>query len=165
MRAGLLQDAQTLAGSNDIWIAGSLPKTGTPKLPLPIDTLTLGLSLQKDLLLDLTVNTGSVKTAQDLLHQLQQSQKSDLAKIGASMNLGAHDSTVRVRFAMNGDGLAQTLGDAMGQGLTPQFAALLNRAGTPAASSPVPLPPPTRKTAVIYGLEDGPREVPLESKP
>jgi hypothetical protein len=175
VRAGVLREAQTLAASNDIWIAGSIPNLGPMKLPLPISGLTLGLNLQRDVLMDLSVNTGSVKNAQDLLHQLQQSQKSDLAKIGASMSVGAAGSTVRVRFAMNGESVSRAMGDAISQGLGPQFAAqfgsMLDKAGMPSAASsgvapaPVQPKPPARKNAIIYGLDEGPRELPLGPKP
>jgi len=176
VRAGLLQEVQTLAASNDFWMAGSLPSLGAAKLPLPISALTLGLNLQKDVLLDLSMNTGSAKNAQMLLLQLQQSQKNDLAKIGASMNVGALGSTVRVRFAMNGESVSRALGEAMSEGLGTQFAGFMSMAGMPTAGLPAaasrapsaaPTQPeaPTRKTAIIYGLEDGPREVQLGPKP
>jgi len=165
LRAGLLQQAQTMALANDLWIAGSLPKMKGAQLPVPVDGLKLALNLQKDLLLDVSVNLGSAKAAQDVIRQLQQSKRSDLEKLGASLNAGAAGSTVNVKFAMNGDSLTKTLGEAFAQGLTPQLAGMLSMAGmaAPAASSQPAAPAP--KSAIIYGLDDGPKEVPLGPKP
>ncbi len=74
---------------------------------------------------------------------------------------------------MSGARLTQAIEEAWSQQIGPQFAGMVGAAGLaamtgakPAASAPTGAPaPPPRKNAVIYGLDDGPREVQLGPKP
>ena len=167
LRASLQRQALALARSNDLWIAGAIPAVGGAKLAIPMESLSLGLNLQTDVLLDLNVNMTTVKAAQDLVKQIQQGKKDELAKIGATLEASVAGTAAKVHFAMNGDQVAKAMGEAWSHGVGQQMSGILGMAGMAAAAAnasqaaPTPAPAPTRKNVVIYGLEDGPREIPL----
>lgn len=159
-------ESKTLVDGHDIWIAGRIPRMPqTASVASAIHGFALGLSLRKDLRLDASVDTANVQMAQEIVEKARASQKE--IPEGTSLDVTAQGNVVQMRFAMDGEKLSEALTKAMP---TPGFSEMFSSLGlSPAAqkgtASQKPVAPaPARKSAVIYGLEDGPREVPMNRR-
>ena len=123
---------------------------------------SLGLGLQKDLRLELPVDTGNAKRAQEMADEARKSAKD--VPPGASFDTAVDGTKVRLRFAISGEQVNQAIAEAVNTTSGPNLAELFSKAGFAGSSStttPVNPPKPVRKSAIIYGLDDGPKEVPL----
>jgi hypothetical protein len=182
LRPALLRQAKELAADSDVWVAGSIPQMKGVSMAMPFEELSLGLRMQHDVQLTMNVNAGSPKKAQDLADQILKSPQADLASMGVSINATVNGSSVKVLFGMNGDRVRQAITEAFDKNAGPGISGLARIAGLanalsgpglptglPAASSaaaPAAAPATSaRQKAVIYGLDDGPREVPLGPQP
>jgi hypothetical protein len=166
----LLQRGKTMAATHDVWFVGSLPFIpATAGLAGPIQNLALGLNVRDDLRLELTAGTATSKIARRIAEQAQVAQRQDAN--GGTLHVQAEGATLRLTYVVTGDQLVQNVRDALRKGFNPG-ALLGSLTTTPAGTAPVletspaaptPNPEPARKTVVIHGLGDGPREIPLEN--
>jgi hypothetical protein len=171
LQAPLFQQGKALAAAHDSWMAGSMPSVAqTAMLQAVVRGFSLGLDLRQDVRMELNVNFANAQLAQDIVQRVRAS-KADLPP-GASLDIHATGSAARFLFAMDGAHVQQAVADAMAGGLNAQLGSLFGapdfaQAGAaPAATpKPAPIPAPARKSVVIYGLDDGPREVPLGPRP
>jgi hypothetical protein len=145
---------------NDLWIAGTLPAL---PMTLPVlDTLkgiALGISAQSDLRMELALETNSPKAAEDMVSSARRSQAQQPG-IGAALQSEVDGSTARFRFVMEGSQVIQAVQQAIDNQNGP--AALTGLLGQPPAfrsSEPAKDDKPKRDTIVIYGLDNGPREI------
>lgn len=164
VNGALQQEGKLLAAANDIWFAGSL--TGLSPLGAfksPVKKLSFGLNLRQDIALNLTVDTGDLKTALDLAQKAQESQ-TELPE-GASFSTTVDGSVVRMSLGMEGDRFKTFVAEAWkGQvksGLASELGKMLEHANLSADGGQSGRTPAPKGKAVIYGLEDGPKEVPL----
>lgn len=147
--------------TNDLWIAGALPALPMT-LPL-LDSLrgiALGISAQADLRMEIALETASPKIAEDMVSSARRSQAQQPG-LGAALQSEVDGSTARFRFVMEGNQVIQAVQQAIENQAAPSaFTGLLGQP-TPVFQSnePVKSGPPKRDTIVIYGLEDGPREI------
>jgi hypothetical protein len=159
--------------NNDLWIAGTLPA-----LPMTIPvldslrSLALGISAQSDLRVEIALEMTSAKMAEDLVSSARRSQVQQPA-LGAALESEVDGSTARFRMVMPGDQVIQAAQQAMEHGITSSgaqspLAAFLSPSllsGAPVASEPAGPAKPKRDTIVIYGLDEGTREIKPDPRP
>jgi hypothetical protein len=157
-----LHQSKTLVDGHDFWIAGRIPRMPqTAQVADAIQGFALGFSLRKDLRLDVSLNTASVQMAQEIVTKARTSMKE--TPEGASLDVSAQGKSVELRFAMDGARLNQALAKAMpASGFSEMFSSLGIAPVSAGSTAPKPAAPaPPRRSAVIYGLDEGPREVPM----
>jgi hypothetical protein len=147
----------------DVWLAGALPETPiTASLSEMLKGLALGMSLGNDFKLEVALDTASAKMAEDLVSKAIETQKQQQQAIGGTLNAMVDGATARFRFEMEGSRVAQAIQDAIAKGGLPQVSGLV----PPQASQPAAAPKePERKTVIIYGLDNGPKEVDPGARP
>lgn len=158
--------ARALASSkdlskNDLWIAGALPALPMT-LPL-LDSLrgiALGISAQADLRMEIVLETASPKIAEDMVSSARRSQAQQPG-LGAALQSEVDGSTARFRFVMEGNQVIQAVQQAIENQAAPSALTGLLGQPTPVFQSneTAKSGKPKRDTVVIYGLEDGPREI------
>lgn len=167
----LVARAKTLSDGNDFWIGGSLPDI--PAIALlggGIRSLAVGLSLQQDFRFQLSLDMATAETAQALAAQARKSMEDARRqnKIDARQEIEVAGTTLRVKVSMDGDKVLKLLADKMAEGLpTPGALVSAHPSSTPPnRTQPArqEVQPQQPKTVRIYGLDDGPKEIPL-SKP
>jgi len=154
--------------NNDLWIAGTLPA-----LPMTVPVLdslrgiALGISAQSDLRIEIALETATPKMAEDLVSSARRSQMQQPA-LGAALQSEVDGSTARFRFVMEGNQVVQAVQQAIANSNGQSgLAGLLGQ--TPAApvfagSEPTRPAKPKRDNIIIYGLEDGTREIKPEAR-
>lgn len=147
---------------HDLWMAGSLP--AMPMTFPVLDSLrglAFGLTMQKDLNVEVAVEMATPKMAEDLVSSARKSQAQQPASVGAALHSEVDGSTARFQVVMEGDQLLQAARQAMeGNTGSSPLAALLGGSSSPAPQFAESTPAkPKRDTIMIYGLEDGPREI------
>jgi hypothetical protein len=160
----VLHESKTLVDGHDFWIAGRIPRMPqTAGVAEAIQGFALGFSMRRDLRLDVSLNMANAQMAEEMVAKARASMKE--TPEGASLDVAAQGKAVQLRFGMEGAKVLEAMSKAMPQsGFAEMFSGLgIGPASAPAGSSaPKPAAPaPVRKTAVIYGLDEGPREVPM----
>jgi hypothetical protein len=158
--SALLQEGKVLAMGNDIWLAGSLAGLNSiGGFRSPVRKISFGLNVRQDIDLNLRVDTGDSKAALDFAQKAEQSQ-TELPE-GTSLAASVEGSAVRLRLAVNGDRVGKFVADAWKGQAKGELAKMLEGINLSALAGTAPTTPPRPRKAVIYGLEDGPKEVPL----
>jgi hypothetical protein len=172
LQARALGRSKTVA-NNDLWVAGTLPA-----LPMTIPvldslrSLALGISAQNDLRVEIALEMASAKMAEDLVSSARRSQAQQPA-LGAALESEVDGSTARFRVVMPGDQVIQAAQQAIEHGITSNgaqspLAAFLSPSllsGAPVVSEPAGPAKPKRDTIVIYGLDEGTREIKPDPRP
>jgi len=160
LQARALTSSKDLS-KNDLWIAGALPALPMT-LPL-LDSLrgiALGISAQADLRMEIALETASPKIAEDMVSSARRSQAQQPG-LGAALQSEVDGSTARFRFMMEGNQVIQAVQQAIENQAAPSALTGLLGQPTPVFQSneTAKSGKPKRDTVVIYGLEDGPREI------
>jgi len=157
LQARALDRSKALA-NYDIWFAGTLPEfpMTVPVLD-SLRSLALGISAQSDLRLEIALEMASPKMAEDLVSSARRSQVQDPAR-GVALQAEVDGSTARFRFSMEGSQVIQAVQQAIdNKGVQSPLAGFLGPA--PIFSESATPPKPKRDTILIYGLDDGTREI------
>jgi hypothetical protein len=160
LQARALTHIKDLA-NNDLWISGALPA-----MPMTIPVLdslrgiSLGISAQADLRIEIALETPSPKIAEDMVIAARRSQAQQPG-LGAALQTEVDGSTARFRFVMEGNQVLQAVQQAMESQSAPSaLSGFLGQSPVVFKSNEPPKSDtPKRDTIVIYGLEDGPREI------
>ncbi len=163
---GLFQKAKDLM-DNDIWITGAPGlQAGASDAMGGIRNFSLGVSYQRDFRMDLAMESATAQGVEQILAaygqaQVEMTKSPEKRTLWEQVSRYVHverPSATGVRFTvyvaeseMNPkftQGIAALIGSGSGAGEAP--------ANSPAA--------PERKSVVIYGLDDEPRDVPLQKK-
>ncbi len=175
---------------SDIWLsvnAGFLAQqAGGANQPLPplfqsLRNVSLGLDLGEASEINMTLNTADAASAGEILKTFQDgiaqlALANPMAGAAAkALNMKQDGSTVRLHFVVPPElaAMAQQFAQqqAASGGLSTQLAPLLGTLGLggpgspakPAAGTIAPAPPPQNGgKIVIYGLDEGPKEIPLQ---
>ena len=151
----------------DLWIAGTLPE-----LPMTVPVLDslrslgFGISAQNDLRVEIALETASAAMAEELISSARKAQVQQ-PRLGAALQSEVDGSTARFRFVMEGNQVIQAVQQAIeSKGGSSPLAAFLGQSAALPQFTESPRPAkPQRDTIVIYGLEDGPREIKSPPKP
>jgi hypothetical protein len=172
----LLARATKLRADYDIWALFAVAPTALagrlmPDLPLIDDAhgLELGISLRTGLDLKLGLETESDESAAKLATELQKalklaakdmqqgadrSKNADIASAMKKVQIAADKSSVRLTLRLDAGEVERSLAEVANRRKAVQ--------PTVAATIPSqPTPPPTKQTIHIEGLDDGPKDVPL----
>jgi hypothetical protein len=122
--------------------------------------IALGISAQADLRIEIALETTSPKIAEDMVSSARRSQAQQPG-LGAALQTEVDGSTAHFRFVMEGNQVIQAIQQAIENQSAPSALTGLLGQSTPVfqTNEPVKSAKPKRDTIVIYGLEDGPREV------
>jgi hypothetical protein len=150
---------KALAGY-DLWFAGALPALPmTAMLGDMLHGLALGMSMQDGLKVELAVDTASAQMADELIRKVREAQKEQPVTAGAALTAEVEGTTAHFRVSVERSVIEQAIQEAAAKGIGSQ-------PGLFGPSAPVLAPPPkfkekepVRKTILIYGLDDGPREI------
>jgi hypothetical protein len=163
----LLARAKTLAAGNDFWIGGTLPDI--PVVALiggGIKGLALGLSLQHDLRLQVSLDMATAELAKQMAAQVRKSvDEASRNQPGLDTKLEAKvvGTTLNITSTVDGDQILKTLAEKLQDGVSGPgalFGGGPTKTATTAAPSE-PAAPPQPRTVKIFGLDDGTREVPF----
>ena len=156
----LALEAKTLAQGGDFWLTGIprlMPQGAAVSGPLSammesVQRFSLTMSVRDKLTGDLSLHTSTPAAAAGLLalYRLMELQSAaaiskEWEPLAKALTVESEASTVRFRLALDPDDLAPVLAQRM------------------KAFSPPP--PVARGVITIQGLEDGPREIPFDTKP
>jgi hypothetical protein len=162
LQARSLDRSKALA-DHDLWVAGTLPEIPNMTIPMlnSLRGLALGISLQRDLRLELALDMDSAKTAEDLVSAARRSQTQQPG-LGAALQSEVDGSTARFRMMSPADQVIQAVRQGMeqGGGAKSPLAGLLGQS-LPTFKSTTPQPaaqPNPKGTIKIYGLDEGTRE-------
>jgi len=174
----LLARAMKLRADYDLWALSAIAPTELagrlmPDLPLFGDAngLELGVSLRTGLDLKLGLDTASDEsaaklaaelqkvlklTAKDMLQGADRAKTADIASAMKKIQIGADKSSVRLTLRLDAAEVERSLAEAANR----------RRAARPTVaqtipSRPQPPPPPQNQSIHIEGLDDGPKDVPL----
>jgi hypothetical protein len=147
----------------DLWIAGSLPAMPmTAALGDMLHGLALGISMRDDLRLEVSLDTASVEMAEELIRQARKAQREQPEVKDIALVTDVDGSTARFRVTVDKSVIAQAIAQRGGD-VAPIFGALPTAAGPKFPTVEPKLKEkdkePVRKTIMIYGLDDGPREI------
>ncbi len=133
----------------DLWIAGTLPSLPmTAALGDLLHGLALGFSLQDDLRAEVALDTGSAQMAEELIRKAREAQREQPAGSTIALLTDVDGSTARFRVSVEKSVVLQAMQEAVAN-VTP----MLSSAPKFKEKEPV------RKTIMIYGLDDGTREI------
>jgi hypothetical protein len=145
--------------SYDLWIAGTLPAMPmTAALGDMLHGLALGFSLRDDFRAEVALETASADMAAELIRQARAAQREQPETAGAALEAEVDGTTARFRVSVEKKILDQAIQEAVASGKLGSNSLF----GTSAATPPLPKfkeKEPERKTIMIYGLDDGPREI------
>jgi hypothetical protein len=131
-------------------------------------SVALGISAQSDLRVEIALETASPKMAEDLVSSARRSQVQQPPP-GATLVSEVDGSTARFRFVMEGNQAIQAVQQAMAnssaQSPLAAFLGQSTQSQTPTFSEAPTPSKPKRDTIIIYGLEDGTREIKTNEKP
>jgi len=155
--------AKELSQTNDLWM------TGTPALltaygasgprGMDLSSFTIGLQLRDQLRMDLVLNSTTPAGAQRMMAGYQQAQRKTSGALQSSVTLDG--SAVRLAFVLPQGEIRKGLQELMSSAAGKQLAALI-AANKPAAGDSAAKPPAAPGKVMIYGLEGGPKEVPIQ---
>jgi len=161
----LLARAAALAAGNDFWIAGSSAElSAVAPIVEGLKGLALGLSLQRDFRLRVSLDMATAEVAQRVAAQVQKSVpeiRNSLGDLDANVDTNVEGATLRVAASISGDWILKRVAEKTKGGLPKPGALFGASAATPASAPSAPPKPPDPRTVKIYGLDDGPKEVPL----
>jgi hypothetical protein len=147
-------------GEYDLWIAGTLPAMPiTAALSEMVHGLALGFSLRDDFRLEVAIDTASAEMAEELIRKVREAQREQPAAAGAKLLTDVDGTTARFRVTVEKSVIDQAIQEAMANGKIGSPASGLFGAATPAPAPKFKEKEPARKTIVIYGLDDGTREI------
>lgn len=160
----LVARAKSLSEGNDFWIGGSLPNIpAAAMLSASIRGLAVGLSLQRDfrfqVSLDMTTPDMAAALAAEAKNSIEEVQQQN--NFDAQREIEVVGSTLRIKMTVGGDKFLALVEDKLGQ-VAPMFGSRSPSVanGTP-PRQPQPIQPPKPQAIKIYGLDDGPKEIPL----
>jgi hypothetical protein len=163
----LLARAKTLAEGNDFWFGGTLPDV--PAVALiggGIKGLALGLSMQNDFRLQISLDMPTAELAQQMAAQVRKSMdETRQSKTGPDMKVETkvEGTTLRIMASMDGAQVLQVLTERLKDGV-PAPGALFGGGPTkPVTTRAQPAAPQGPRSVKIYGLDDGPKEIPFPS--
>lgn len=157
--SAVVAQAKQLSQHRDFWIAGSMPSL--PQTALvggTIRSLSLGINLQSDLNVDLNVEATSPQMAADLAAKMNTSQAQ--LPPGASMTADVRGSQVHAQLAVPGEEIVKAIASSAGT-IAQRIREGLAQQGFGPAAAATPQQPPAPKKIVIYGLDEGPKEIVL----
>ncbi len=149
----LIHQARLLSDTSDVWLAAAAPAAALSGVPFPVTAkgFAIGASLRDGVRLSVGVDTSSAKAARDLLTQMrEQIEKTPLE--GAEVVTRSEGNVVRAEISFD----AETVKQAFAERFSPELRHRVNAF--------VEEQKPRPKKAMIYGLDDEPREV-LLSRP
>jgi hypothetical protein len=164
--------AKELSAGDDVWIGGSFPNiSSVAMLSASIRGFAFGLSLRQDFRLQASVDMTTPELAQ-AVEGIAKKSIADAQRqnhIDAQPEIEIAGSTVRVRVAMTQDQFLKMVqeqvsagGPTAGSLFGPSFGASSgNAAPQPTPVQAQPVAPRKPQTITIYGLDDGPREIPV----
>jgi hypothetical protein len=161
----LVARAKTLSNGYDFWIGGTLPDI--PAVALiggGIKGLALGLSLQNDLRLQVSVDMPTAETAQQMAAQVRKSMdEAGRNQTGLDMKVETkvEGTTLRVMASMDGVQVLQVLRERMKDGVPTPGAMFGGGPTKPVTTRAQPPAPQGPRSVKIFGLDDGPKEIPL----
>jgi len=171
--------AKELSAGNDVWIGGTFPNIpAVAMLSASIRGMAFGLSLREGFRLQASVDMTTPELAQ-AVEAIAKKSVADAQRqnnINVQPEIEVAGSTVRVKVAMTQDQFLKMVqeqiaasGPTAGSLFGPAFGASSgassgNGAPQPTSVQAQPVQPQKPPTVKIYGLDDGPKEVPL-SKP
>jgi multidrug efflux pump subunit AcrA (membrane-fusion protein) len=164
----LIARAKTLSAGNDFWIGGSLPNIPAVALfGAGIRSLAAGLSLQQDFRFQVSLDMATAELAQALAAEARQSieEARQQNKIEAKQEIEVTGTTLHMKISMDMDRLSKLVADRL-----TDVAPMAGPVSGPGPSSTSPnrtqpqlqeAQPQQPKSIKIYGLDDGPKEIPL----
>jgi hypothetical protein len=164
----LMARAKALSAGNDFWIGGSLPNIPAVALVgASLRSLAVGLSLQQDFRFQVSLDMATAELAQTLAAEARKSieEAQQQNKIDAKKEIEVTGTTLRMKISMDMDKLSKLVADKLAD--VAPMAGPVSGPG-PSSTSPnrtQPEPQEARpqqpKSIKIYGLDDGPKEIPL----
>jgi hypothetical protein len=156
----LIAQARTLATQHDVWFAGSVPKSvpgaatdvlpaGMPPvaaLAAAVRDISLGIRLRDQVRVDFEFNAANPEAAEGMLGMIRQS--SGQLPVGTGFEASAQGARLHMSVAVPSSVVEQALMQRLSGDAAP--------AGNGTAVAPVPQ---RSNKIMIYGLEDGPKEV------
>ncbi len=182
--------ASELAATNDIWVVAHASPSDFSKDGLEqaqflkdVDTIEAGVSLQSGLGLELNLGTNSPQSATELASGLQmmlgmmlaaQSNEKGGPNLADRLQVATDDTLVRLALHLDDSEVEQTLGQmassmmSSGEGAdggVPGSAGDGSWSQSQSSRTSRPEPPSAHPgTVMIYGLDGGPREIPLGNR-
>jgi hypothetical protein len=146
-------EAEALSRGGDLWLTGNprlVPHDGNQSTAMleAVERVSLTMSFREKLTGELTLHTASPQAAENLLaaYRLIETQAAtanptEWGPVAKSLTVKSEPSALRFQLSVDPKDLAPVLAQRM--------------------KVTVPSPSGPRKTILIQGLEDGPREIPL----
>lgn len=158
LRSRVLEGTDSLA-SHDFWLAGQIPAGQVPAgLNLNLRSIAVGLSIREGIQGELAMQTATAAMAEALIKEALKAESQQPTKFKGMFRTFVDGTTAHFTIDVPRD-LAL---DVMRTGVTTQRSVAQSNA-------PQPLPPaapapPQRHTILIQGLDEGTREIPLQSQ-
>lgn len=147
-----LEGAELLVGY-DFWMAGSLPNTPmTGALKFTLKSLAFGMNLHDGVDMELTAQTASAAMAEALVKSAHEAESSQ-SQLRGMLKSFVEGSTAHFRVSVPRDQVLSAM--------KTQAASVNATPAAVAAPRPIAPPAPKRKTIIIEGLDNGPKEIPL----
>jgi hypothetical protein len=169
----LMVRARRLAAQNEIWAVMSTPPSafageGLPQAELlkDIQGMDLGIALRTGLAISLHLQSSTPAKAKEMIAALatlvslagMEGGDPQLKQVVSKMRISVESNTVAVVFALNSDEFREGLRAASGR-LRQTVATATLRA--PEAPEAMPTAAPRRRVIRIEGMDEGPREIPM----
>jgi hypothetical protein len=151
LQSRVLDGVDTLAGY-DFWLAGKIPESPmTAQLNTNLKGIAFGINLHDALQLELAARAGTVAQAEALLKSVHEAETTQAPQFRGMLQSFIEGTTARFRVNVPKEIVMQAMQQRQTAAATPVVQPVLQ---PPAA--------PKRKTIVIDGLDDGPKEIPLQ---
>jgi hypothetical protein len=156
LQSRVLDGVDTLAGY-DFWLAGNIPESPmTAGLKMNLKGIAFGINVHDALQLELAARTATAAQAEALLKSAHEAETSQAPQFRGMLQSFVEGTTARFRVNVPKEIVLQAMEQR-------QASAVASASASP---RPTPIAPasaaPTRKTIIIDGLDNGPKEIPLQ---
>ena len=143
----LIREGRTFAAASDLWISAGGPAMAlSGLLPETPKGFAVGVSLRDGLRVNVGIDAGSAKAAREMLIKIEERLAAETTE-GTTTSARVEGNLVRVDVAVE----TQVLKEALAARFSPELRHQVNAL--------VESQKPKQKKAMIYGLDNGPREV------